>query len=51
MEEIQDQQNIFSNPILLIYKHVYLPRNSESLKFIVLKSYILEPKILAQCGS
>ena len=45
MEKIQDQHNIIINRILLIYKrHVYLSRNSESLKFIDLETKILEEK-------
>ena len=45
MEKIQDQHNIIINHILLIYKrHVYLSRNSESLKFIDLETKILEEK-------
>ena len=48
MEEIQDQRNIFINYILLIYKHMCLSRNYESLNFIGLKDYILETKFLQE---
>ena len=37
MEEIQDQRNIFINYILLIYKHMCLSRNYESLNSLILK--------------
>ena len=48
MEEIQDQRNIIFNHILLIYKHVYLSRNYESLNFIGLKYYILKTQTLEE---
>ena len=48
IEESQDQHNIIFNHILLIYKHVYLSRNFESLNLIGLKNDILYAETLKE---